>query len=374
MKLKEKVEFLVIENATVLPCKKDYKPKSWGVGGVIDQNDKFVHSSGLYMNWISFGGKYDHIETELNYENKDVIWFGFFYKHWGHFLLDFISRMWYVLEHYNGEEIVYISHDKTIDSNYIQFFKLLGVDESKVRRVTSPTCFNKVIIPEYSRTEAYCNEKYLTLFEYISNKVLENTSLENKNKFTGKSLYLSRSKFSDANKKEIGENQIEDCFNNAGFESISPESLTLPEQILMWNLASKIACINGTLPLNFLFGSNALHLIVLNKTNLTHKNLDDVLKIKNHSNVKFIDVYEPYFSWASKNIGDGPFVLKVTSPLREYLDIRNARQNNFFFYIKATVFVFTFKFKSSAMKLLKSYVKKLLNLNTIFSKKTPNHE
>ncbi len=35
----------------------------------------------------------------------------------------------------------------------------------------------------------------------ISNKVLNNATQQEKNKFLGKSFYLSRSKFSDANKK-----------------------------------------------------------------------------------------------------------------------------------------------------------------------------
>lgn len=359
MKLKEQVGFSINEKSIVLPCKKDYKPKSWGVGGVIDQYGKFIDSSGLYMNWISFGGKYDFNADDVKHDNKNVIWFGFFYKHWGHFLLDFLSRMWYLLEQYNGEDIIYISHDQAIDSNYIHFFKLLGIDESKVRRITSPTSFNAVIIPDYARTEDYYNENYLKIFEFISNKVLNDATQQEKNKFLGKSFYLSRSKFSDANKKEIGENGIEAAFNTAGFESISPEVLTLPQQLLLWNLSSKIACINGTLPLNFLFGSNSLNLIVLNKTNLVHRNLDDVLEIKKHKAVVFIDVFEPCFRWASKNIGDGPFVLKITPSLQKYLGIKNTPQYGVDFYIKASLFVFSFKLKYFSVRLIKKIAKKL---------------
>ncbi len=66
MKLKEQVGFSINEKSIVLPCKKDYKPKSWGVGGVIDQDGKFIDSSGLYMNWISFGESTISMQMMLN--------------------------------------------------------------------------------------------------------------------------------------------------------------------------------------------------------------------------------------------------------------------------------------------------------------------
>lgn len=140
---KNEINFKVYNEAIVLPCKKNYMPKSWGEGGVIDFNRDFIYDSGLYMKWISFGGKYEYDESIVQYENKEVIWFGFFYKHWGHFLLDFLGRMWYLIDNYRGEEIVYISHNNIIDSNYIEFFKLLGVDEAKIRKITIPTRFKK---------------------------------------------------------------------------------------------------------------------------------------------------------------------------------------------------------------------------------------
>lgn len=92
-----------------------------GSGGVIDQDGKFIDSSGLYMNWISFGGKYDFNADDVKHENKNVIWFGFL-QTLGAFSSGFLSRMWYLLEQYNGEDIIYVSHDQTIDSNYILFF------------------------------------------------------------------------------------------------------------------------------------------------------------------------------------------------------------------------------------------------------------
>ncbi|HDZ1701342.1 TPA: hypothetical protein RRX44_005250, partial [Klebsiella pneumoniae] len=163
------------------------------------------------------------------------------------------------------------------------------------------------------------------------------------------------------------------AFNTAGFESISPEVLTLPQQLLLWNLSSKVACINGTLPLNFLFGSNSLNLIVLNKTNLVHRNLDDVLEIKKHKTVVFIDAFEPCFRWASKNIGDGPFVLKVTPSLQKYLGIKNTHQYGVRFYIKASLFVFSFKLKYFSVRIIKKIAKKTLNIIALFNIKTNNH-
>ncbi|HIE8920411.1 glycosyltransferase 61 family protein [Klebsiella variicola] len=369
MELKKIVRYSISKESIILPCRKNYKPKSWGLGGVVDSNGNFIHDSGLYMNWISFGGVYNYDASDLCYENKNVIWFGFFYKHWGHFLLDFVSRMWYLIDHYKGEDIVYVSHEHIIDSNYLEFFKLLGIDESKIRRVSHPTRFNNIIIPEYSKSESYYNEKYALLFKHISTFVLNKNNNDIKNRFSGKSFYLSRASFIDAAKKEIGESDIEYAFNASGFESISPENLSLQEQILMWNLSERIACINGTLPLNFLFGNNKLNLIVLNKTKLTHRNLDDVLQIMKPENIKFIDIFDKNFLWASKNIGDGPFVLKLTPSLREYLGIQDHTRDDFLKFLRSAIFVSTFKLKKIMISHLKKIIKKIIIFKSLLFKR-----
>ena len=48
--------------------------------------------------------------------------------------------------------------------------------------------------------------------------------------------------FGKAVATEFGEENIEQCFNQNGYESLGPETLTLREQIYVWNHAEAIAC------------------------------------------------------------------------------------------------------------------------------------
>lgn len=351
------------DNAIILPCRKNYKDKSWGDGGIVRANGEFIKESGLYMKWISFGGPYSYDKSKIAEVNDNVIWFGFFYKHWGHFLLDFLGRMWYLIDNYNGEEIFYTSHGHTIDGNFMEFFKLLGIDPCKIKRVSSVTKVNNIVVPEYARNEVSYTNEYARIFQNIAHKVLSKSSIEDKSFFLGKSIYLSRAMFASATVKEIGEDKVESAFVSAGFQTLYPEKMTLSEQVLLWNLSTQIACVNGTIPLNYLFCNNKeLKLIVLNKTKLRHKNLEDVLEIQKCSNYYSLNIFEPRFLWASKNIGDGPFVLKVTTELRNFLGMGKVHKtgDDFLYLLKGAFFVVSFKIRNNILSLCKRVVKKII--------------
>ncbi|MEF9674805.1 glycosyltransferase 61 family protein [Pectobacterium aroidearum] len=308
-----------IPNGIVLPHLKINNGPKWGLGGVVDSNKNFVKSSGLYRNWISFGGIYELDDMGIKNIDEDVIWFGFFYKHWGHFLVDFISRMWFLLSNYNGEYIVYVSSKDSIDGNFLEFLNLLGVPGNKLLRITSPTRFKKIIIPEYSFSENEYNKSFLSIFERIINNALVNGNSISDKKNTYDRVYFSRQAFSNALSKECGESIIESVFIDNGFESVYPERLSLVEQIIIWNESKWIVSMNGTIPLNLVFCMDKNKKItVLNKTHHEHKNLLVFQNIFSMGSVEYVNIYNNKYCKLAKNLGDGPFVLDKTKDLTNY--------------------------------------------------------
>lgn len=155
-------------------------------------------------------------------------------------------------------------------------------------------------------------ELFYKPYRYISN-------ICSKDKYSGEKIYLSRCHFKNAMRKEMGEKNIESLFRQNGFNVYYPESLTLDDQIAMFKNADTIACVNGTIPLNVVFGRNSLNLIVLNKTSLPHKNL---IKVADYIDIKptYIDVYREPIKGHPRYLGEGPFWLITTDKLKAYFE------------------------------------------------------
>lgn len=105
------------DNAIILPNKNLGPP--FGIGGVRDSTGEFVKESGSSESSdIYYGGDYEIDESSIETSDYDVVYFGLFFKHWGHFLVDLVTRMWYVCKSdiANIQGIAYIGYE--MDGNY----------------------------------------------------------------------------------------------------------------------------------------------------------------------------------------------------------------------------------------------------------------
>jgi hypothetical protein len=298
-----------VEEGIVLP----HKPGSgWGLGGVVDGHGRIVDES-LYDNgWTHFGGHYAFNEAEAAYVDEEVVWFGVFFHHWGHFLMDFVGRAWFMSsEKYSHQRVVYVSGSSPIDGNYLRFLELLGVNAVDVLRIVRPTRFKRVILPELSYIEGrFFTEEYKGMFDKIASSYVPSDKFSNLKK-----VYFSRSEFSKGFfAKDIGQEAIDQLFGMNGWTIVFPEKLTLDEQITIWNTANDIACINGTIPLNVAFSRKTeTEIIVLNKAARLHANLLRYQRIFKR-NVVYVDVYNSALTGFSR-AGSGPFCCTISPSL-----------------------------------------------------------
>lgn len=89
----KKLHFKIIENGTVLPHRNltVNGQWSWGVGGVVDDNNEFIPSSFVHN---GVGDAYTPNE-EIKYSPETVIYSGMFSNTWGHGITDNIRRFWF---------------------------------------------------------------------------------------------------------------------------------------------------------------------------------------------------------------------------------------------------------------------------------------
>lgn len=315
------------QDAVILPRVFQGEEPMWGLGGVCDKEGAFVEASLYDGGWAKHGGRYDWNREDEEYFDGDVIYFGVFYKHWGHFLVDLIGRMWYPAcseEFNNRMKVAYLGEEEP-DPNHLEFFRLLGIRQEQLLHVKRPIRCRTVIVPESAaRSCVWYTKEYVRMFDVIAENACSDIEVREKYMNVDK-VYFTRTNFPKARGSEFGEGLIEDIFIANGYKSIAPEQLSLSEQIFLWNHAEKIACINGTIPLNAAFSMNSkLDLLVMNKTSLFHGNPFLFFKMRGIEAI-FIDVYREPFKRYPKSLGEGPFLMEISKELRQWLKRRNGK-------------------------------------------------
>lgn len=327
-------------NAIILPYKRDPRGTT-GLGGVLDSNGNFIEDSYCHGGRFEHGGFYEWNKSILKKSNEKVFYFGYFLPHWGHFLIDCLDRMWPFGDNKNDlsdYKIAFISNQSAFYPNCYDFFAALGIDKSRIIWIDVPTQFAEIQIPAMSYTPEpgrFFYPQYIDMFNRVIDSILAKTPKSSVEKRYGTidKVYFTRSQFNNALSREVGLKVIDSVMRNGGFNILAPEKLSLADQVAIWNYASEIACINGTIPLNVIFnrnrctcgGGKSLKLIVLNKMNHAHTNLIEYLDIRKGVNCRFIDVQDKRI--IDLSIGDGrglgPFRIGITKELIQWMEENN---------------------------------------------------
>lgn len=318
------------DNATILPLKEDYREEKngkWGKGGVVDSQGNFVQESAYTGDWVSQGGLYEY-STVVSKMDKEVVYIGCISSHYGHFLVDCTTKLWALLKLKKDITVAYTG-DRKISGNEKRIIELLGVKNENLLHVDKPMSFKKVFVPEQgAKPGVWYTKEYAAVFKLIQENI--DNSVAHFDDFNRK-VYFTRTGYSDAKKKEVGESTLEKVFFNNGFEIHHPEKMDLIKMMELVNAASVVVCINGTIPLNMIFSSNKnLKLVVLNKTDVYHRNLEYFVEICN-LNIEYVDVYNKF---KGNDLGLGPFFVTVTDELKRYLFSNNMTLPNNFNSIK----------------------------------------
>ena len=284
---------------------------SWGLGGVL-KDGNIVPSSIIQG---AFGGYYDFDKKLCDEIEETVIHIPIVKDHWGHFLIDVLCRFWFInLPEFKNFTITCCVNLKTPDivGNFLHVFELLGVAD-RLRLITKPTHCKKLFIPDYSLgfNRSWSN-KYL---EVIKNLLLK-TPLNNKYKH--KKVYFTRTRFLKSRIFEIGEKQIEKAFRKIGFEILSPEKMSIEEQILCFQEADEIVSLSGTIPHNIVFARDGLRFTILNRQPVILLPQLRINQMMSHVQIYYVDVWHPIMKINPKPYGRGGAWIYISQKLSDY--------------------------------------------------------
>jgi len=236
------------KNAAILPLREIPGDEMlFGRGGVVDESGNYVPLSALGNNI-----KHSYPVENPAYRDETVVFCGYLVKHWGHFLVEAITRLWYFLEQDPSVDkyVFFLRQDeeREITGNYREFFQLLGVWD-KLEIISRPTVYREVIVPEMSFLKLqYYSQQHLDLLDTVAGNVVVDPAWK-----PLKKIFFTRSNFAKDNGYEFGLDFIDHFYEKNGYAVLAPEKLPLSQTIYYIRNAADIASISGSTPHNMLF-------------------------------------------------------------------------------------------------------------------------
>lgn len=300
--------------AVIVPFEFNFRnnEQSSHLGGVIDKNNQYIPESAFYR-WC-VPSPNDNFVIEENYQNAKeinevVIYGGYFYSHWGHFLMEMSGRLWYYLQKAQNQKIklaLAVKKNVRLENNFKEFFDLLGIKQSDIIYVEEPTRFKKVIVPENSTIiTKYYTDEFMLPFRMIYQKVKPS----NINK-----VYFTRQSLPEKQGLTIGEKNIERYFRKNGFKILAPEKLSLSKMVSILKGAEYIAGLVGTLTHNFIFANPKAKIILLNREEYLNPSQEMICQ-ELQQDVCYIDVF---LNFLPVRPGTGPYLVGITDNLANY--------------------------------------------------------
>lgn len=305
-----------IENGLVLPVKENaiYHTNPAVLGGICDSSGNFIDGHMVHYEtpnvniWLRCTQGYEVNEKIIN-RNETVIYGGFLNPHFGHFISESISRLYYFFQNPKIKyKIIFLRFDVIDEIPFCNILEAIGLKKEQYELITEVTQFSRIIIPEQSiyMASGYRKE-YKILYDNILTKVKPGSH---------KKIYLSKSSF--MGEDLINGDYFENFYKSRGFEIIYPETLPFTEQVSILFGADEVVALCGTLCHLLLFCKDNIKSTILTRRSdkITNQPIVIGTQIKNIETY-YVDVTYNYLP----KFGDGGVLfMGPTKYWIEYLD------------------------------------------------------
>jgi len=198
---------------------------------------------------------------------------GYFFKHYGHFLIESLSRIMPILLERDSpsaqgeyQELYYFSQWGTFDfSNpslyFCQIFQGLGIDRESLYEIKFPMLFSELRIPIQTGGMGFAYEVHsrklsvdtLALHRQLYKSFSSARFPEFKRQECHENIYVSRSELPVRHGKFLLEKLLEDIFEQCGWHIYYPEQHSLVHQIALYQSAKRVVFAEGSSLYSLLF-------------------------------------------------------------------------------------------------------------------------
>ncbi|MCI7809036.1 glycosyltransferase family 61 protein [bacterium] len=308
VEVRENPEIWQGSNATILPLRRDDQ-LLFGRGGVVDSDGNYVDLSAI-PGRVQYAYPFENAE----YRDETVVYCGYLVNHWGHFLIEGVTRLWYFLENDRRvDKYVFFldeHEEREIKGNYREFLELLKIWD-RLEIINRPTTYREVIVPElgiHMRT-AY-TPKLVKVFDAAADSVVPDPGWE-----TPEKIYFSRSQFQKGLPFESGYDTLDNFFAKNGYTILYPEKVPLSRMIHYIRNAKVVASLSGSLPHNMLFANQGQRVEIVERLVISDDNQTDVNRMR-QLQVTYIDASIPIYPVDFV----GPLIMGYTDCLKRFAE------------------------------------------------------
>ncbi len=318
------LETVCVCNGTILPRKlfEENKTITWmGKGGVVDENRIYVSMSGvkhlLYDDFV-FGGAYDFDIEKTEFVDEEVIYIGPLFNHWGHFIYDFTTRLWYCKQNQHLR-IAYCGwgfEEGVLHGSYKRFFELLAIDAERLIDVRKPTRFKKIIIPEPSYVRnRYTTSEYIQMMRDVADNIVCNGLISYPKVYFSRDYFIRRGSWY----REYGEKLIQNIFELNGYKVFDPSCLSLDEQIFYMKNCKVAALIASSTGADTVFMKENTDRVYLKKSFWMDPDLTQIDYATDARKVTFVDCWLRPNNAYRGNHSAGPNMMGMTKELSRFI-------------------------------------------------------
>jgi hypothetical protein len=227
---------------------------------------------------------------------------GIIFKHYGHFLLETLSRYWY-LKDYDGDIFFHVS--PRTPKFYQEFpvwqkeiLEILFKNISRIKIISKITRFDKLLIPSPGFIiRKYCAIQQSEALKTFSKRVI---LLDNHKPIMTEKIWLSRSSLNKG--LIVGESEFEECLKKEDFLIVQPEKLSITEQVRLYNQAKLICGFAGS-AFHTLILMNDLKAKIIHfaRENIINNNYKVIAQAKN-LNAEFVEEF--FVSYSISSLGE----------------------------------------------------------------------
>lgn len=174
-------------------------------------------------------------------------------SHFGHFLTETISRLWWIVDHPDAD-VHLVVNTTPLEAVNRNILEALGIGEDRILELSEPTRFDAVIVPDQA----------LHLGSGASDPVALRKIYDAIRSWAPRGgperIYLTRTALHNRLRaRELNEEFLEEFYREQGFEIVSPEKLPFRDQVSMISSAHGFASTAGTLSHLVLFAEDDVH-------------------------------------------------------------------------------------------------------------------
>jgi hypothetical protein len=271
---------------------------------------KIINSSKLFVDQnnrsVCLAPEEININSNLEPDQRKYIYIGFLLEHYGHFITESLSRLWFYL--INNTEDYYLLYHSSDDYHknilYTELLGALGISSDKLIRFEKATIVSKVIIPNPSFT---IRGKAYNIHDKLVNTTAKFlTKNMGKIKPTSQPLYLSRRLLSDEQRLVKNESKLEDILIKKGVNVQHPQFLNLAEQIYLINRHQTVIGTLGSALHSVLFSINKnKYSIVLTKSKDGSNSTQLLIDLLKHNQLSYINCLKDIDSEKTQEISPG---------------------------------------------------------------------